>query len=231
MSISPLMSIKCSGSDRPHVFALRYIAWFTFVLSPGYGVVQLLPTIEPSTAASLLDAARNGQPEAWQRFVHLYGPLIYRWVRRSGTQSSDAADVTQDVLMSVSKDLAAFDPSRPDAKFRGWLWTITRRRIADAVRAQPNEWPAGSYVDDLPLVDPPTDAITDRQTLLVRAVAIYRDRFDPKTWQAFWATVVEGREPDEVAETLGMNRWSVYKARARILQRLRTELAGMLDDE
>ncbi len=187
--------------------------------------------IEPSTAPSLLDAARTGQPEAWQRFVHLYGPLIYRWVRRSGMQSSDAADVTQDVLMSVSKDLAAFDPARPDAKFRGWLWTITRRRIADAVRARPDERHAGSQLAELPIVDPPTDAVTDRQTLLVRAVAIYRDRFDPNTWQAFWATVVEGREPDEVAATLGMNRWSVYKARARILHRLRTELAGMLDEE
>lgn len=185
--------------------------------------------IEPSTAPSLLAAARNGEPEAWQRFVHLYGPLVYRWVRRSGMQSSDAADVTQDVLISVSKDLAAFDPSRADAKFRGWLWTITRRRIADSLRARPDEQLAGSRIEDLPVVDPPTDAATDRQTLLVRAVAIYRDRFDPKTWQAFWATVVEGREPEEVAQTLGMNRWSVYKARARILHRLRTELAGIID--
>ncbi len=146
-------------------------------------------------------------------------------------QSSDAADVTQDVLMSVSKDLAAFDPERVDAKFRGWLWTITRRRIADSLRRRPDELLAGSRIDDLPLVDPPTDAATDRQTLLIRAVAIYRDRFDTKTWQAFWATVVEGRQPDEVAETLGMTRWSVYKARARILHRLRTELAGLIEGE
>lgn len=185
---------------------------------------------EPSTARSLLDAACDGQPHAWQRFVHLYGPLIYRWVRRSGMQSSDAADVTQDVLLTVSKDLARFDPSRSDAKFRGWLWTITRRRIADTLRARPDQQLAGSSIEKLPQFDPPTDPEIDRQTLLVNAVAIYRDRFDPKTWKAFWATVVDGREPDEVAETLGMNRWSVYKARARILQRLRTELAGIWDE-
>lgn len=156
-------------------------------------------------------------------------------------QSNDAADVTQDVLMSVSKDLNNFDPARSDAKFRGWLWTITRRRIADAVRACPGEQLAGSGINDVASAgsstnrslsnDPPTDAAIDRQTLLIQAVAIYRDRFDPKTWKAFWATVVEGRQPDEVAETLGMNRWSVYKARARILQRLRSELAGIWDDD
>ena len=190
--------------------------------------------IEPSTPYSLLLAARDGQPEAWSRFVHLYGPLVYRWIRRAGLQSSDAADVTQDVLMSVSKDLGRFDPNRTDVKFRAWLWTITRRRIADAGRGRAQEQAIGSAIDNLAhwsqVSDPPTDARVDSKTLLRRALAIYRDRFDGKTWQAFWATVVEGREPTEVAETLGMSRWTVYKARARILQRLRTELAGLLDD-
>ncbi|MGB7326998.1 MAG: sigma-70 family RNA polymerase sigma factor [Rubripirellula sp.] len=189
---------------------------------------------EPSTPHSLLVAARQGNPDAWSRFVHLYGPLVYRWVRRSGLQSSDAADVTQDVLMSVSKDLANFDPSRADAKFRGWLWTITRRRIADSRRDRPQEHELGSAADRLVFAeqqdDPPTDANLDRHTLLTQAVAIYRDRFDQKTWQAFWATVVDGRNPDEVAESLGVTRWTVYKARARILQRLRTELAGLIDE-
>ncbi len=194
-----------------------------------------MPSIaEPSTQPSLLSDARHGRPEAWQRFVHLYGPLIYRWIRRSGLQPTDAADVTQDVLMSVSKDLATFDPTRADAKFRGWLWTITRRRIADHRRGRPEDELLGSAADRITAASmnkPPTDVDTDRATLLRRAVAIYRDRFDPKTWQAFWATVVDGRSPDEVAETLGVTRWAVYKSRARILQRLRTELAGLVESE
>lgn len=189
---------------------------------------------EPSTPYSLLLAARDGQPEAWSQFVHLYGPLVYRWIRRAGLQSSDAADVTQDVLMSVSKDLGRFDPDRADVRFRAWLWTITRRRIADACRGRGREQAMGSAIDDLAhwshASDPPTDPQVDSKTLLRRALAMYRDRFDGKTWQAFWATVIEGREPTEVAETLGVSRWTVYKARARILQRLRTELAGLLDE-
>jgi len=194
-----------------------------------------------------LVAAQEGRPEAWARLVHLYGPLIYRWVRRSGLQSSDAADVTQDVLLSVSNDLPRFDPNRVGAKFRAWLWTITRRRIVDWRRGQPTELAMGSSVLASAVATdasadhdsrygelsdiPPTDARVDTQTLLRRAVAIYRDRFDSKSWQAFWATVVEGRQPDEVAQTLGISRWNVYKSRARILQRLRTELAGLLNDE
>lgn len=188
---------------------------------------------EPSTSQSLLSAACRGHGDAWNRLVHLYGPLVYRWIRRAGLQSSDAADVTQDVLLTVSKDLPRFDPEFPGAKFRGWLWVITRRRIADAARKRPDESVMGSAVGDLiqweKSTGPPTDAATDSNTILRRAVAVYRDRYDPKTWQAFWATVVEGRQPDEVADTLGVSRWTVYKARARILQRLREELSGLVE--
>ena len=63
------------------------------------GASRLAQLIEPSTPYSLLLAARDGQPEAWNRLVHLYGPLVYRWSRRAGLQSSDAADITQDVMM------------------------------------------------------------------------------------------------------------------------------------
>ena len=201
---------------------------------------------EPSTSPSLLAAACRGQNDAWNRLVQLYGPLVYRWVRRTGLQASSAADVTQDVLMSVSKDLANFDPAHPGAKFRGWLWVITRRRIADAARQRPHELALGSALNQLAIPhsadgeaiadweqsgDPPTDASTDSKTILRRAVAVYRDRYDPHTWQAFWATVVEDRSPEEVASTLGISRWTVYKARARILQRLREELSGLVDFE
>ncbi len=184
-----------------------------------------------TTAPSLLDAARDGDSDAWQQMVHLYGPLIYGWCRRVGRQPADAADVTQDVLLSVSRDLDRFNPGVPGATFRGWLWTITRRRLADQARrhARHPEHADGSLADvaAVDAVEPPTDAASDRAAVLGRAVAMLRDRFEESTWRAFWATVAEGREPAEVAESLGVSRWTVYKARARVLQRLREELDGL----
>jgi RNA polymerase sigma-70 factor (ECF subfamily) len=38
---------------------------------------------------------------------------------------------------------------------------------------------------------------------------------------------VDGCTPDEVAAELSLSRWAVYKARSRVLQRLRTELEGL----
>lgn len=191
-----------------------------------------LPPMPSTTAPSLLAAARQGQPDAWQRLVHLYGPLIYSWCRRAGRQGADAADATQDVLMCVSRDLPRFDPALPGATFRGWLWTITRRRLIDQTRRlrRQVETVEGSLSDvaDDAGGDPPTDAGDDRAAVLARAAALLRDRFDPSTWEAFWATVVDGRDPGEAAEALGLSRWAVYKARARVLQRLREQLDGLL---
>jgi len=32
-------------------------------------------------------------PEAWESFVNLYGPLIYRWNLKAGLSAEDAKDV------------------------------------------------------------------------------------------------------------------------------------------
>ena len=46
-----------------------------------------------------------------------------------------------------------------------------------------------------------------------RALEIMRDEFQPNTWKAFWATVVEEKPPAEVAKELGMSVTAVYAAR------------------
>ncbi len=190
-----------------------------------------MPLSSNSTAVSLLVAACDGQTDAWRRLVQIYGPLVYGWCRHLGRQPADASDATQEVLLSVSRDLPRFDPAVAGATFRGWLWTITRRRLADQARRQARciQQTDGSLAGVAQPVDaePPTDAVSDRVAVLSRAVALLRDQFEPVTWQAFWATVAEGRDPAAVAADLGVSRWAVYKARARVLQRLREQLEGL----
>ena len=67
----------------------------------------------------------------------------------------------------------------------------------------------------------------ERQAVVRRIMSILRASFERKTWQAFWRVVVDGCSPDDVATGLSMSRWSVYKARARVLQRLREEVSGL----
>ena len=53
--------------------------------------------------------------------------------------------------------------------------------------------------------------------------------FQPATWKAFWGQVVESRSAADVAAELGLTVGAAYAARFRVLDRLREEMAGMLD--
>ena len=89
-----------------------------------------------SVSSTLLEQLRSGRPEAWKRFVPLYGPIIYRWCRRSGLVAEDAADILQEVLLAVLLHLTEFRRDRTQDSFSGWLAAITRNKVRDHYRRQ-----------------------------------------------------------------------------------------------
>ena len=87
-----------------------------------------------TTSTSLLIRLRKSDDrEAWSRFVNLYGPLIYKWAKRTGLNADDAADLVQDVMTLLVRKLPAFeyDQSR---SFRSWLKTVTINKWAEKCR-------------------------------------------------------------------------------------------------
>jgi RNA polymerase sigma-70 factor, ECF subfamily len=68
-----------------------------------------------------------------------------------------------------------------------------------------------------------------RQHIARRALQILQADFQPTTWKAFWEHVVNDRPAPAVAQELGLTAGAVYAAKFRILDRLRQELAGMLE--
>src|SRR5438876_6658938 len=97
----------------------------------------------PATRASLLVRLRDHQDHAaWSEFVRLYAPVVYRFARGRGLQDADAADLSQEVLRSVSASVGAFDPKL--GLFRSWLFTLAHRRLYDFVqRSQRQDSGAG----------------------------------------------------------------------------------------
>lgn len=185
-----------------------------------------------TTSYSLLESLRQPEmdPSAWDRFVALYTALLYRWARRWGLQAADASDVVQDVLLVVMRELPSYRPT-PSARFRSWLWAVTRNRVR-ALRRRRFPVPQGDFGADEPAVSarPPEEEAAEELALLTRRAAeLLRNDFQPATWQAFWETAVEGRPGEEVARELGMSVGAVYAARFRVQRRIREELAGFLD--
>ncbi len=62
-----------------------------------------------------------------------------------------------------------------------------------------------------------------------RILEVVRAEFEPRTWEAFWRIVVDGQSPAEVADAMHLSLPAVYKAKSRVLQRLRRELKSMLE--
>jgi RNA polymerase sigma-70 factor (ECF subfamily) len=85
----------------------------------------------PSLSSSLLDRARQMQPEAWARVVTVFSPIVYRWCRQSGLTAHDASDVVQEVFSSVARGIGRFEREKEKGSFRSWLATITRNRVCD----------------------------------------------------------------------------------------------------
>jgi RNA polymerase sigma-70 factor (ECF subfamily) len=184
------------------------------------------------TPASLLDRLRQpAEPEAWERFVALYAPLIYSWGRRAGLQDADAADLVQDVLATLVRALPSFSYDQ-HRSFRRWLRTVTLNKWRDRRKtraAQP--LPGDDGLEEVVSPEDP-DAFWEteyRRHLVDRALQVMQADFQPATWKACWQYVVEGRPAVVVAAELGLTPGAVCAARFRVLDRLRQELAGLLD--
>ena len=186
--------------------------------------------------------AKQGSEQAWHVIVQIYGPLIYAWARKSGWQAADASDVMQEVLGSLHTNLSRFDPASNNSKFRAWLWTITRNRMLDFHRRKAKQpaFNVGSQFSRVEKqqsnrdfngselsIDSPTSDTEELSAVLQRCLAVMRQRFAPATWKAFWETTIHCRSVEDVADELNMNKWSVYKARTRVLKRLREQLEGL----
>jgi RNA polymerase sigma-70 factor, ECF subfamily len=190
-----------------------------------------------STSRSLIRRAQARDPEAWQRLVDLYGPLVFYWCQRSGLSSPDAADVFQETFAAVSAALDRFRHGEENQTFRGWLWTIARNKIRDHFRRNTAEPSAvgGSKAQqrlaEIPdewsdVSDDPRDR-AEIQKLYRRGLDLVRAEFEDRTWQAFWRVVVEGHDTADVAADLGLSRDAVRQYKSRVLRRLRQELGDL----
>jgi RNA polymerase sigma-70 factor (ECF subfamily) len=185
------------------------------------------------TSSTLLGRLRRnpGDQAAWNDFVARYEPRILDWCRRWGLQACDAQDVTQGVLLKLSRAMAtfAYDPSR---SFRAWLKTITRNAWRDLVaeRKRAGVGSGDSRIGELLEAIEAKDSLMQqlaeefRRELLDEAMARVRPRVEPRTWDAFRLTALEGCSGAEVAAQLQMKLARVYVAKNEIKMMIRQEV-------
>lgn len=183
----------------------------------------------PETRESLLVRLRDAaDAAAWDEFVSLYRPMIFRLALRKGLQDSDADDLAQQVLMSVARTIDRWERDATRGGFRSWLRTVARNAIVNLLQRGPREMTVGGsdFLDlcnSIPAGCEEIERLVDeeyqRSVLRTAALRIQR-QVHPTTWKSFCMTTLDEMPPEATAEALGVSIGKVYGARSRVLKLL-----------
>ncbi len=190
-----------------------------------------------ATRLSLISRIRQDDGAAWNELVDLYSPLVAFWCQRRGVPESEISDLEQEVFFAVSRSIDGYQPTDSSGSFRAWLWGLSRHKIIDALRRRQRfpsaaggstalrvirETPDENLPEQLDLSD-----VLERAEFAVvvrRALEQVRSEFEPRSWQAFWRTTIDGMTVATVSQELDMSEATVRQHRSRILRRLRQQL-------
>lgn len=182
------------------------------------------------TRVSLILRVANEQDVlAWQQFVEIYQPLVFRIARSQGLQEADAQDLVQEVMTRVARSIGNWDPDARRGTFRGWISTIARNLIIDFLRHRNRLPKTGDQSEIRKLIEQTPDHSTEalqfdlefEKQVFAWAAMQVRNQVKEKTWQAFWQSSVEHKPVAAVAAALGLTPGAVYIARCRVMAKLK----------
>jgi len=174
-------------------------------------------------------AAQAGDQRAYQALLRACLPIAAATARRQGVAPDRVDDVVQDVLLTIHRARATYDPSRP---FTPWLRAIAQRRAIDSLRSHGRR--AGREVfDEFAYLNHPDagpqagdglqrDAESRR---LAAAVA----KLPPGQRQAVDLLALQDRSLEEAAATSGRTKGALKVNLHRAIQALRAQLRGEPD--
>ncbi|NQT38440.1 MAG: sigma-70 family RNA polymerase sigma factor [Planctomycetes bacterium] len=182
-----------------------------------------------NTQATLLNRLQDGSdPLAWDEFFSRYWTLIFGFARHRGCSEHTAEEIVQDVMLKVfeQKDLFNYDPVR--GRFRDWLGTLVRNRVAQRRRGPAERVRAQGGNSDLAPTEPqahddgPAAAweVAFEQSLLLVLLDVIRREMDPRAYLAFELYALHDLPGGKVAKYTGLSRNGVYRAHKRAIRRL-----------
>jgi RNA polymerase sigma factor (sigma-70 family) len=179
------------------------------------------------TRVSLLVRVRDPRDStAWRDFHALYSPLLERFACGLGLGQDDADDVVGDCLATLARELPTFEYDAARGGFKGWLYTLARARAYDRLRRRrtvPLDSDIGAAAWQTEEATP-VDELWERtwQSEHLRfAVAAVEDLVSPRSFEVFHLMLFQGLGAAQVGARLGLNENQVYKARARVLAKVR----------
>ena len=189
------------------------------------------------TRQSLLSRLKNwDDQESWKVFFDTYWKLIYTAAVKAGLRDSEAQDVVQETVISVSRSMPNFKYNAGKGSFKGWLLRLTSWRISDQLRkrrgevAQINDSDAETADAAERVIDSASDgfeAIWEEEwekNLVEAAMQRIKLKVDPVHYQIFDLCFLKKWPVWRVARTLKINPGRVYLAKHRTSHLVKKEI-------
>jgi RNA polymerase sigma-70 factor, ECF subfamily len=193
-----------------------------------------MPSLPETRASLILRLPDAADARAWDDFVAVYAPLVYRLARQHGLQPADSDDLVQDVLAAVARSVETWLARDDRGPFRAWLLRIAKNTAMNALTRHKYR-PTGTgdsamarWLTQQPSKNGDSASEFDleyRRELFRWAAERVREQVADRTWQAFWRSTIEERPIAAVAAELEMSVGSVYIARSRVMARLKEFVA------
>jgi RNA polymerase sigma-70 factor (ECF subfamily) len=171
-------------------------------------------------AALVADVAERRDRAAFTRLFDHFAPRLNAYLMRLGSDQAMAEEIVQDVMTTLWRKAALFDPSK--SSLSTWLYRIARNRRIDLARRQKGEWDPDEPMLQ-PSGTPDVGKLFDDQQR-EEAVRGAMTTLPPEQLDLVRLAFYEGLSHSQIAETTGLPLGTV-KSRIRLaFTRLRRTL-------
>ena len=192
---------------------------------PQYRVMSRTESPEPKDLEVLMRAvAERGDRAAFATLFEAVGPRVKAFLIRGGAVPAVAEDVAQDVMMTVWRRAAMFDPAK--ASLMTWVFTVARNRRIDLIRKEKRPELDGEDPALRPPETPRADDVADAGQRAERIRAAMAE-LPAKQTQVLKLAFFAGKPHTEVAAELDLPLGTV-KSRIRLaLAKLRERIEDL----
>ena len=180
--------------------------------------------------AELVRECRTGSQAAWDELVSRYQRLIFAIPRRAGLSEEQAADVFQEVFLTLFEKLDEIE--QPD-RIRSWIVTTAKFKTWAVVRGSKGlyspeseeemEQEMANLTDSAPLADDMLIEL-EQQHLIRTALNKLEERCQKILSMLYLSNA--GASYSEVAKVVGVGETSISPLRSRCLKKLEKLLSG-----
>ena len=172
-----------------------------------------------------VDAAREGDQEAFEELVRLYEKRVLALTRRMCRNPEDAAEAAQEAFFAAWQGLGSF---RGDSSFSTWLYRLASNACVDLLRREGKRQAAVSLDDEDLNLDFPASLSSPQEEVERREL---REQIEaglralpPSLREALILREMQQLRYDEIGEVLGLDIGTVKSRISRGRKKLRAFL-------